>query len=102
MHLEECDQVMLPCPFNAHLQCGCPMVRRCDWSAHQGQMAFHHARLTADKVESVALANRDDACVVGAAPAPTVVDDREPSDALEVGRANTCQLRLCAEQKREV
>ena len=37
MHLEECDQV-LPCPFNARLQCGCPMVRRCDWNAHQGQM----------------------------------------------------------------
>ena len=28
------------------------------------------------------------ACVVGAAPAPTVVDDREPSDALEEDRAD--------------
>ena len=44
-------------------------------------MAFHHARLTAEKVESLALANRDDACVVGAAPAPSVVDNRKPSDA---------------------
>jgi hypothetical protein len=79
-HLKACPNVLLPCPFN-RFDCGCPLVRRDRWTAHQGHMSAKHAQLAiaAQKVSCQRFETADNSLQ------NSTIEYRHPGAAVPVG-----------------